>query len=72
MKKLRKSNKDYWLCGVCGGVAEYFGIDANIIRLIWVISGIGWVAYLVCAILLPEGADETQAFDDEHIDDRQN
>lgn len=24
------------LAGVCGGVAEYFNVDANLVRLIWV------------------------------------
>ena len=23
------------LCGVCGGIAEYFGIDPSIVRLLW-------------------------------------
>ena len=34
MKKLYKSN-NRMICGVCAGVAEYFGIDPTIVRLIW-------------------------------------
>lgn len=30
MKKLYKSDVDRKLCGVCGGIAEYFGIDSTI------------------------------------------
>ena len=26
------------LAGVCGGVAEYFNVDANLVRLIWAVS----------------------------------
>jgi phage shock protein PspC (stress-responsive transcriptional regulator) len=37
MKKLVKS-KDKWLDGVLGGIAEYFGIDIYILRLIFFIA----------------------------------
>ncbi len=37
MKKLYKSDVDRKLCGVCGGIAEYLGIDSTIVRLIWVV-----------------------------------
>ena len=56
-KKLFRSTTDKKLTGVCGGLGAYFGLDSNIIRLIWVIfglSGVGIVAYLACALLLPE------------------
>ncbi len=36
MRKLYKSQTDKKLCGVCGGIAEYFNIDSTVIRLIWV------------------------------------
>ncbi len=45
------------LTGVCGGVAEYFHIDSSIVRVLFAISvllyGIGAIAYLVLAIILP-------------------
>ena len=57
-KKLTKSQTNRMLCGVCAGVAEYFGIDATIIRLLWVIltffGGSGILAYIIAAIILPE------------------
>ena len=57
MKKLYKSETDKKLCGVCGGIAEYFGIDSTVIRLIWAILilwlGTGVLAYILAAIILP-------------------
>lgn len=57
MKKLYKSETDKKLCGVCGGIAEYFNIDSTLIRLIWAIAvlcfGTGILAYIIAAIILP-------------------
>ena len=39
-KKLYKSNTNKMICGVCGGLGEFFGIDPTIIRLIWAILGL--------------------------------
>ena len=56
-KKLCKSSKDKKICGVCGGIAEYFGIDSTIIRLIWVFLivfyGSGLLAYFLAALVMP-------------------
>lgn len=35
-KKLYKSSVNRMLCGVCGGIAEYFDIDPTLVRLVWV------------------------------------
>ena len=59
MKKLYKSNHRM-ICGVCAGVAEYFGIDPTIVRLIWAalaLSGTGILLYIVAAIVMPENLD---------------
>jgi phage shock protein C len=58
-KRLVRSRDDRWLSGVCGGVAEYAGIDANLVRLVVVLGtifGFGslFVAYIVAWILMPE------------------
>lgn len=57
-KKLYKSNTDKKICGVCGGIAEYFGIDSTIVRLILVLAvlfaGTGVLAYIIAAIVMPE------------------
>ena len=52
-KKLHKSNKDKWIAGVCGGLAEYSGVSSELIRLLVVLSGIGIFAYLLAAIIIP-------------------
>ena len=57
-KKLYRSRTDKKLCGVCGGLAKYIGMDATIIRLIWVLAvlfaGCGALAYIICALVIPE------------------
>ena len=57
-KKLYKSVKDRKLTGVCGGIAEYFDIDSNIVRILWLIlvlcAGTGFLAYIICAIILDD------------------
>lgn len=56
-KKLYLSNYDKKLAGVCGGIADFFGIDSTIIRVLWVICsmffGSGILAYLICWVLIP-------------------
>ncbi len=45
------------VCGVCGGIAEYFGIDSIIVRLLLVffcfLGGSGVIAYIIAAIIIP-------------------
>lgn len=56
-KRLYKSTKDKMVSGVCGGLAEYFGVDSTIIRLIWALliaSGSGLFLYLIMAIVVPD------------------
>ena len=56
-KKLYKSAADKKICGVCGGLGEYFGIDSTIVRLAWVVfslcGGAGLLAYIIAAIVMP-------------------
>lgn len=55
-KKLYRSITDKKLAGVCGGLAEYLGMDSTIIRLIWallIFSGVGLLAYIVAALVIP-------------------
>ena len=57
-KKLYRSMADKKLCGVCGGLGEYFDVDPTLIRLLWVIftfmGGAGLLAYIICAIIVPQ------------------
>lgn len=56
-KKLYKSETDKKICGVCGGIAEYFDMDSTLIRLAWIIfvcmAGCGLIAYIIAAIVMP-------------------
>ncbi|MBQ6788282.1 MAG: PspC domain-containing protein [Lachnospiraceae bacterium] len=56
-RKLYKS-RNRMLCGVCGGIGEYFNIDPTVIRLLWIIfsvlGGCGILAYIIAAIVIPE------------------
>jgi len=57
--RIHKSTKDRKIAGVCGGIAEYLNTDPTIIRLIFALLVIGWgsglLAYIVCALVFPEG-----------------
>ncbi|WP_296880119.1 PspC domain-containing protein [Thomasclavelia sp.] len=57
MKKLYRSNQDRMLCGVCGGLAEYFDVDPTLVRLAWavltVLGGSGILIYIIAAIIIP-------------------
>lgn len=57
MKKFYLSRSDKKLGGVCGGIAEYFGIDSLIVRIIFIVLlfgyGVGLLAYILLWILAP-------------------
>lgn len=56
MKRLTKSN-NRMLLGVCAGIAEYFDIDPNVVRLLWVmfclLGGSGILGYIIAAVIMP-------------------
>lgn len=57
-KRLYKSNVDKKICGVCGGIGEYFDIDPTLVRLGWIVfcalGGSGIIAYIIAAIIIPQ------------------
>lgn len=57
-KKLYRSRTNRKILGVCGGFAEYFNVDATLVRLIVVfvalMGGCGLLAYLIAALIMPE------------------
>jgi phage shock protein C len=63
MRRLYKSRADRMLDGVCGGVAEYFGLDSTLVRLAWVllilVGGMGILLYLVAMIIMPVNRAQT-------------
>ena len=59
-RKLYRSSNNKMVCGVCGGLGEYFSVDPTIIRLVWALlacSGTGLLAYLIAAIIIPLDVD---------------
>lgn len=56
-RKLYRSNSNSMLAGVCGGIGEFFNIDATLVRLAWVLfsalGGSGILAYIVAAVIIP-------------------
>lgn len=57
MKRLCKNRADKKICGVCSGFADYLEIDPTVVRVIWgalALSGVGILAYFLCALILPE------------------
>ena len=56
-KKLYRSDENKMLAGVCGGIAEYFGVAPTLIRLAGVVfrvlGGSGLLAYILAAIIIP-------------------
>ncbi|MGF6884041.1 phage shock protein C [Nocardia sp. GAS34] len=59
IRRLTRSNNDKWIAGVCGGIAEYFGWDATLVRLIFVLScllpGPQFLIYVALWIVVPQG-----------------
>ncbi|MEE1224219.1 MAG: PspC domain-containing protein [Clostridia bacterium] len=58
MKKLYRSRADRKLCGICGGIGEYLGIDSTVVRLLWVLLSLmaftGVIIYIIAAFIIPE------------------
>lgn len=64
MKKLHKVEQGKMLCGVRTGIAAYFDIDPTLVRLGWVLfsllGGSGILAYIICALVIPNDPDKVQ------------
>ena len=58
MKKLCRSKTDRKVAGVCGGIAEYLDISSTLVRVLFVFSGIGIIAYFIIALIMPEADGE--------------
>lgn len=63
MKKLYRSRTNKILGGVCAGIANYFGIDVVVVRLIWVLlalaGGPGVIGYIIAWIIIPAEPEPT-------------
>ncbi|HPH94539.1 MAG TPA: PspC domain-containing protein [Anaerolineaceae bacterium] len=55
--RLTRSQNDKMLAGVCGGLAQFFGLDVSLIRLAFVLSilfgGTGLFVYIIMCIIVP-------------------
>ena len=56
-RKLYRSRTNRKLAGVCGGLAQYFNVDATLIRVLFIVlavlGGSGLVLYLALWIIVP-------------------
>ena len=60
-KKLFRSTTNRMVCGVCGGLGDFFGIDATVIRILYVVLSLitsagflGLILYFILAVIIPE------------------
>ena len=63
-RKLYRSKTDRKFLGVLGGFAKYFGIDATVLRIIYVllslfVLGCPIIIYLIVALVIPEEPENT-------------
>ena len=60
---LQRSRDQRVIAGVCGGIAEWLGWNASVVRLLYVIVSVasaafpGILAYVILWILMPERED---------------
>jgi phage shock protein C len=58
VRRLTRSGSDKMIAGVCGGIAEYFNVDATLVRVITVVLALffggGFIAYLLAWIIMPK------------------
>ena len=52
-KRLYRDENHKILGGVCSGIAAYFGIDPVIVRIVFLISGVGFLAYILLWMFVP-------------------
>ena len=58
-QKLTRSRSDKMLAGVCGGLAEYFGLDTSLVRIGYALLTLftafaGVPVYLIMWLIVPE------------------
>ena len=57
-RKLYRSQSQRMLAGVCGGLAEYFNVDATLIRVLFLVlavfGGSGLLIYVVMWLIVPD------------------
>ena len=69
MKRLYKSRKNKVIDGVCGGIAEYMGVDPVLIRLVTALlliftGGVIFIAYILGMIIIPNRPWEEESVEE--------
>lgn len=67
---LKRSRQDRLVLGVCGGIAQALKVDANLVRLFWILFsvgsiGTGAVIYALAGLVLPQRAVDPVDYDSE-------
>ncbi len=67
-RRLQRNPDDKVIAGVASGVADFFGLDPTIVRVVWTLTillgGLGVIVYIILWIVVPEGnSDRTLAHD---------
>jgi len=75
-KVLVRSRDDRMLAGVCAGLADYFGVDVTLVRVIWAVvsvltSGLGVLAYLAAWAIIPDEGQKSPT-DGNIVSDKQD
>lgn len=56
--KLYRSRDSRWIAGVCGGLAEFFGLSPTVVRIICalliMVYGSGLIIYIILALFIPK------------------
>ncbi len=56
-KRLVRDTQNKMIAGVCSGIANYVGVDASLVRILWILftfaGGAGILAYIISAIIIP-------------------
>lgn len=72
-KKLCRSSSDKIFAGVCGGLADYFAIDAAIIRLLFILvvalGGSGFIIYILLWLIMPKDSGESAIVDGKKVEE---
>lgn len=69
MRKLYRSATDKQLSGLCGGLAEWLGVDSTVVRLIAVVAvffsfGTVVALYLIASLIVPKEPIGSYSYDD--------
>ncbi|MCL2851676.1 MAG: PspC domain-containing protein [Defluviitaleaceae bacterium] len=77
-KRLYRSTSDAKVCGICGGIAKYMGVDPTIVRIITIVAIFmlqlvpGLIVYFILAMIIPREPEHPSVYDGGHYDNRHN